>query len=126
MRKSIFILSIILFILLSPPSCHKNDDSHNHLAGNWTRLISGRLCTLTITEDNKWQVDFTDDSATDVWGRFIISGNQITILDVGGVYMSTTPGIYTYAVTESTLTFFMVNDPVNGRETVIQGVWTKV
>jgi hypothetical protein len=116
---------ILAYILLCSLSCNKDEDSGSPLEGNWTKFIEGRLCSLTVTGDNKWQAEFIGDAGTDVWGRFTISGNQITVIDEGGDYMSSSPGVYTFAVTGSSATFTVVNDPEDGRRTVIQGIWTR-
>lgn len=124
MKTNIFLL-IPVIILLSA-TCEKNDDPGNPLAGNWTKTVEGRTCTLTFSADNKWQAEFIDDATTDVWGNCTISGNQITIMDEGGEFMSHDPGVYNFSVTSSSLTLSLVNDPAEGRSIIIPGIWTKM
>jgi len=106
-------------------SCEKDDDSDSPITGDWSKVIIDRTCTLKITSDNKFETEFIDDASTDVWGSLTISGNQITINDEGGEYMSDVPGEYTFVVAGNILTFVEVDDPEEGRRVLMEGTWTK-
>jgi hypothetical protein len=118
-------LLIIAALIFSVLSCKKEEDPADLLVGNWTKLIQGRTATVTFTSDHKWQVEFIDDAGIDVWGSYIISGNQITIIDEGGEYSSDEAGVYSFQVTETSLTLTVVSDPADGRRIVVEGIWSK-
>lgn len=118
-------LFVVTVLSLSLFSCKKEEDPADKLVGTWTKNIQGRVATVTFTADYKWQVEFIDDAGIDVWGSYIISGNQITIIDEGGEYSSDDAGIYSFQVSDSSLTLTKVNDPVDGRSVVVEGIWSR-
>jgi hypothetical protein len=126
-QNSFRFLLVIPVMLFSTLSCvEKKEVPENPLIGDWTKVIQGRICTVTFTFDHKWQVEFADDAGIDVWGSYIVSGDQITIIDEGGPYTSEESGVYRFQATSSSLTLTVVSDEVEGRRTVIEGVWTRV
>jgi len=82
--------------------------------------------TLTILADNKYQVEFAGDEETDVWGSYELTGHQITLNDEGGDYSADVPGVYEFDVSDTSITFTEVNDPITGRSMLMEGTWTKV
>ena len=75
--------------------------------------------------DNKYQVEFAGDDEIDVWGSYVISGSQFTFNDEGGEYGSDAAGVYEFQVSDISLTFTEVNDPVYGRRSLVEGSWSK-
>jgi len=125
MKSLQIILSLLFlnFVLLAMFSCE--EDPKSPLAGDWSKVTQNRTCTLIISDDNKFETDFIDDTDNDVWGRITISGNQLTIIDEGGPYKSDVSGIYTFQVEGNTLTFVEEVDPEEGRRILIVGTWSK-
>lgn len=120
--KSLLIFTVVLIAIVS---CEEDKDSKSPLAGEWSKVVMDRTCTLIISNDNKFETDFINDAGNDVWGSIKISGNQVTITDEGGLYKSDLPGVYTFQVVGNSVTFVEVNDPEDGRKVLLEGIWTK-
>jgi len=120
--RTLFLAGAFLFIVLS---CMGQDDSSALLQGNWTKSANGGTVTLTFSPDHKWEVYFTGNEEADVYGTYVISGTQITFTDEGGDYSSDSSGSYEFKVDDSSLSFTIVDDPVNGRSMLVAGSWTK-
>ena len=93
--------------------------------GTWKKVIDVNTITLTFLADNKTEVEFTGDGVVDVFGSYEISGKQITLNDEGGDYAADVPGVYEFEVNETSLTFTTVDDPVQGRNMLLEGTWSK-
>ena len=116
---------VVTALLLSIVTCYGKDDPSDLLVGKWTKLFNERTVTFTITSDFKFQVEFVGDAEIDVWGSYVISGAQITFNDEGGQYGSNDPGVYEFKVSDKSLTYTEVNDPVYGRKLMVEGNWLK-
>ena len=68
---------------------------------------------------------FTGGEEADVWGSYEITGNQITFTDEGGDYNSDSSGVYKFESGDASLTFTTVDDPVDGRNMIVEGSWSK-
>lgn len=119
--RTLLLLAALLFSMLT---CNAKDDSSDQLVGKWTKLFNERTVTFTITAEDKYTVEFVGDEGIDVEGSYVISGTQITFNDEAGDYSSDEPGIYEFQVSETSLTFTNVNDPVYGRSMLVEGAWT--
>jgi hypothetical protein len=118
-------LLLITALLFSIVTCNGQDAPSDLLMGKWTRQFNERAVTFTISSDNKYQVEFAGDSEIDVWGSYVISGIQITFTDEGGEYSSDEAGVYEFKVSDTSLTFTQVDDPVYGRSILVEGTWSK-
>ncbi len=112
-----------LFVFLLP--CFGQETPPDELAGTWTKSLNGRQMTFTISADHTYQVEFAGDAGIDVYGSCEVSGNRVTFNDEGGDYSADVPGVYTFQVSEHTVTFTEVNDPVMGRRSLLEGKWTE-
>ena len=121
--RSLLITTAILFSILT---CNAQDDSSDLVVGKWTKLFNERSVTFSLSSDNKYQVEFAGDAEVDVWGSYVISGTQITFNDEGGEYSSDAAGVYEFKLSDASLTFTNVNDPVYGRSILIEGSWSKI
>ena len=95
------------------------------MVGTWTKELSERTISFTINSDGKYQVEFTGDSETDVLGSYVVSENKIFFTDEGGEYMADVTGEYDFSVNESSITFTLIDDPVSGRQMLVEGTWSK-
>ncbi len=123
MYKRTLLLSTAL--LLSIATCFAQDESSNPVVGKWTKSFNERPVSFTMSSENKYEVEFAGDAEIDVWGSYSISGNQITFSDEGGEYGSNESGVYEFKVSENTITFTPVDDPVYGRSILVEGTWSK-
>ena len=120
--RTLFVATALLFSSLT---CIGQDDTSEQVVGTWTKELNGRTFTFTLTADKKYQVEFAGDEAIDVYGSYVISGKQITFTDEGGDYNSGESGAYEFKVSDTSITFTNVDDPVDGRSMLLEGTWTK-
>jgi hypothetical protein len=126
--KSAFILRSLLLttaFLFSILTCKGQNDPTDQVVGTWTKSFNERSVTFTISADHKYQVEFAGDSEIDVWGSYVIDGMQITLNDEGGEYGSDVAGVYEFKVSETSIIFSVVDDPVYGRSILMEGSWSK-
>jgi hypothetical protein len=127
MKSAIYTRTLLLItaLLFSILTVNGQDDPSDLVVGKWTTLLNERSVTFTFSSDNKYQVEFAGDSEIDVWGSYVISGIQITFTDEGGEYSSDEAGVYEFKVSDTSLTFTQVDDPVYGRSILVEGTWSK-
>jgi len=122
LTKTLLLIPILFFFMLT---CSGQDNAVTSLVGKWVKTTDEVSASFVISSDNKWEVEFTGDDETDVYGSCVISGTKITFNDEGGQYSSEEPGVYEFKVSATSLTFTQVNDPVYGRSMLVAGTWTK-
>jgi hypothetical protein len=120
--KSLFLASALLFFLLS---CTGQDDPGKQVVGTWVKHLETNTVTLSLSAENKSEVEFNGDDIIDVYGSYEISGTQITFHDEGGEFSSGTSGVYEFTLGDNSITFTKVDDPVDGRSMVVGGTWSK-
>ncbi len=127
MKSAISIRTLIgiTALLFSILTCYGRDDPSDMLVGIWTKTFSERTVTFTLTSDKKFQVEFVADEEIDVWGSYVISGTQITFNDEGGEYGSDEAGVYKFQVSDTSVKFTQVDDPVFGRSLLMEGSWSR-
>lgn len=127
MKSAIFSRSFLLAstFLFSIMVCIGQDGPSDQVVGTWTKVTNEQTFIFTMTSDLKYQVDFTGDEEADVLGSYVISGPQITFTDEAGEYSSGTSGVYEFKVDETSLKFSIVDDPVDGRSMLVEGLWSK-
>jgi len=127
MKSTIYTRTLLLAIALffSVLTCVGQNAPSDQVVGKWIKELNGRTFTFNLTSDNKYQVEFAGDEAVDVYGSYVISGMQITFTDEGGDYSSDSSGVYEFEVSDTSITFTNVDDPVNGRSMLVEGTWTK-
>ena len=120
--RSFLLVTALFFTVLT---CMGQNAPSDQVVGKWTKELNGRTITFTLTADKKYQVEFAGDEEIDVYGSYVISGMQITFTDEGGDYSSDSSGIYEVEVSDTSITYTNVDDPVNGRSMLVEGIWTK-
>lgn len=126
--KRVLILRALLAVtalLISITLCFGQEDPSDLMAGTWTKPMGERAIKFTLKADHTYQVDFAGDDGIDVYGRFEISGSQITFNDEGGDYSADVPGSYNFEVDDITLKLSVADDPVNGRSMLMTGNWKR-
>lgn len=112
-------------MIFSLATCKGQDDSSGQVVGTWTKSFDEVSIAFSILPDQTFEVEFTGDDEPDVTGSYRVSGTQITFTDEGGEQSSGESGTYTFKAGEGTLTFTMVDDPVEDRSMLLQGTWSK-
>ena len=127
MKSTIYTRTLLLAtaLLFSVLTCIGQNAPSDQVVGTWTKELNGRTFTFTLTADKKYQVEFAGDEAIDVYGSYVISGMQITFTDEGGDYSSGSSGVYEFKVSDTSIIFTNVDDPVDGRSMLVEGSWTK-
>jgi hypothetical protein len=120
--RALFAVSALFISILT---IHGRDETPDLLVGKWTKSFDGRTVTFTIKSDQKYEVEFAGDDGIDVLGSFIISGTKITFNDEAGDYSADVPGVYEFQVSDTSLEFTIVDDPVYGRSLLLAGTWLK-
>ena len=125
MKRNLCFILMCCVLVAASVSCDKNatEPENATIVGTWTRLVEGAIVTFIFTATT-YEVDYTEDGERDVWGNFTLSGNQLTMNDTGGA-MAPGPGVYTFVVTSTTLTFTLVSDSTSGRVDIVVGIWTR-
>jgi len=120
--RSLLLIAALFFTVLT---CMGQNAPSDQVVGEWTKELNGRTLTFTLTADKKYQVEFAGDEEVDVFGSYVISGKQITFTDEGGDYSSDSSGTYEFEVSDTSLTYTNVDDPVSGRSMLVEGAWSK-
>ena len=126
MKSTIYTRTLLLATALffSVLTCIGQNAPSDQVVGKWTKELNGRTFTFTLTSDKEYQVEFAGDEEIDVYGSYVISGKQITFTDEGGDYSSDSSGVYEFKVSDTSITFTIVDDPVNGRSMLVEGAWS--
>ena len=120
--RTIMIAAALIFSVITS---YAQDDSAGKLTGTWIKVFDMQKITITIKQDGKSEVEFTGDSIIDVYSSYKIEGKQITFNDEAGDYAADVPGVYAFEVSDSSLTFTAVDDPVYGRSILVEGTWSR-
>ena len=121
MRKILYLLLFVCLGMSLLVSCKTSTEPEvYYITGTWTRTdgVTYKIVFTATTYD----VDTSGDGVTDeVSGTYTQDGNQITMNDNG----APGPGVYTVAITATTLTFTLVSDGTADRVNVLVGVWNR-
>jgi hypothetical protein len=120
--RALMATAVLLFCVAA---CYGQKSPADQLVGTWTKPMGERSITFSLKADHSYEVEFAGDEGVDVFGKFEVSGTQITFNDEGGEYSADVPGVYTFQVEDKTLKLTAINDPVSGRSMLVQGSWAK-
>lgn len=128
MKSTIFSKALLVSAasLFSIFTCFGQEKAADKLVGTWIKVVETNTITLTLTADKKSTVEFTGDDVIDVYGSYELYESHITFTDEGGEYASDVQGVYNFKPGENTLTFTLIEDPVDGRRMLVEGTWSKV
>ena len=131
MKKNILLIGLTGFLLIltswtgsfiHQSEIQDDNDLNKLIAGSWVR--EGTTIKITFNEEGKYEVDFTGDGETNVWGTCEVKKESLIFNDEKGM-ASEFPGKYEWSLTEDKLTFTLINDPSDGRSSLLPGVWIR-
>jgi hypothetical protein len=124
LKIQVFICSFLLSIswvfnprLLTPVQ-------NSPITGNWQKQASPTVVFTFMTDVNKQQYEFNDDSGIHVQGIYELHGKQIYFNDTEGNKCDST-GVYSYNIDRDTLKFSLVRDGCEGRISGMSGLWIR-
>ncbi|MGH8100316.1 MAG: hypothetical protein ACREIW_03395 [Chthoniobacterales bacterium] len=96
---------------------------HNALVGTWSNMLGA---IWTIKADGTFDVDLSHNGQRDVWGKYTVSGDAITLLRKGGFRTNhcVGRGVYRFNRTDNTLQFTLVSDDCRVRRKYLLLPWT--
>jgi hypothetical protein len=93
------------------------------LVGTWTNSLG---TVWTAKADGTFDVDLNKDGKRDVWGKYTVDGDTITIQETGGKHPKGCkgPGVYKFTRPDKdTLQFTLVKDACKLREENVLAGW---
>ena len=92
------------------------------LVGTWTNSLG---TVWAIKADGTFQVDLNKDGKVDVWGKYTVSGDTITIAEVHGKTPKACkkPATYKFTRTDGGLQFTLVSDKCKLRQKNVLQPW---
>jgi len=93
------------------------------LVGTWSNTLDA---IWTIKSDGTFDVDLNDNGQRDVWGKYTVSGDTITLLRKGGLIpkQCVGRGVYRFNRTGDALQFTLVSDDCRFRRKHVLLPWT--
>ena len=93
------------------------------LVGTWSNPLDA---IWTIKSDGTFDVDLNHNGQRDVWGKYTVSGDTVTLLRKGGFITNQCAGrgIYRFNRTGNTLQFTLISDDCRLRRKYVLLPWT--
>lgn len=100
------------------------------LEGTWETSLKnkGSSVWLTFKDDKSYELDYRESPGKDLWGRYSVSGEEVTLVDEGRAQdreVNSTPGLYKYKVDGETARFTVLRDKNTARSAGLQRQWTR-
>ena len=88
---------------------------------------TGLMMTLLFNNDGTWEFDKDGNMVKDMWGKYKIKSNTLTITSTGGATLCPLkkPGTYTIQVNGPQLTFIEISDSCASRAADFSLFWTQ-
>ena len=114
-----------LLLLISSCATYYPSSEPRDLFGTWTNSLG---TVWMIKEDGTFDADLNHDGKRDAWGKYIVSGDQVTFIRVGGIKPRHCGGNAVYhfkRVDFDTLRFTLVSDRCKLRKKNVLLDWKK-
>lgn len=103
--------------------------AESRIAGEWAaQSKAGVMMTLHFYSDGLWEFDINGDTIKDMWGKYKIKGETVTLTTTGGKELCASPkqqGIYTIQLNGPQLNFIQVSDACAPRADNFSLFWTQ-
>ncbi len=100
-----------------------------HVNGEWVaQSKAGVLMTLHFFEGGLWEFDINGDQIKDMWGKYKVRNDKITLTTTGGKELCASPkkaGIYKLQLNGPQLTFIEISDDCAPRVDNFSLFWTQ-
>lgn len=101
----------------------------NAIVGEWAAQDrqTGLMMTLQFQNDGTWEFDKDGNMVKDMWGKYKVKGDRLTVTTTGNTTLCPTkkPGIYTIQSNGPQLTFIEVSDGCASRSADFSLFWTQ-
>ncbi len=102
------------------------------LLGTWETQLKvppGKSVRISFKDDYTYYIDYPDAPGADLWGRYSISEDKVTLVDEGRIEkreVNQTAGTYLYRVEDGTIRFSLIKDKNTARSAGLSRSWIKV
>ena len=110
-------------LLVSACAMFQPRTGRDTLVGTWSNTLDA---IWTIKSDGTYDVDLNHNGQRDVWGKYTVSGDTITLLRKGGFITNQCAGrgVYRFNRTGNTLQFTLISDDCRLRRKYMLLPWT--
>lgn len=119
-------LAILFFCLFTAPLANAQDA---YITGEWAAQDrqTGLMMTLQFNNDGTWIFDKDGNMVEDMWGKYKIKGDRLTVTSMGGAALCPLkkPGTYTIQHNGPQLTFIEISDGCAARSADFSLFWTQ-
>lgn len=98
------------------------------IAGKWgVQTSTGMMMTLAFNADGTWEFDRNGDMVKDMWGKYTVKGNLLTVTTLGGQTPCAPKQAGTYTIQQNgpQLTFIQRQDDCATRSADFSLFWTQ-
>lgn len=123
---------LFLIIAVMGMACENdgdNMDSMQAINGHWEMKTDENQVELYIDTDSTFHVDVLSMGGIEVEGRLVLEDRQITFINTHGtdsIASDPAPGIYKYSIESDTLSFDLIDDPLDRRAGFMTQPWIRV
>ncbi len=101
------------------------------LDGTWTTTLKApveQAVYLTFKDDSTFELDFASQPGAELWGRFEVDGEEVTLIDEGRAEkreVNSTPGKYRYVFDGNSVRFMTIKDKNAARVSGMTRKWNR-
>ena len=126
-RQSVVSRGLMAGALLSLAAC----SAKTPLEGTWSTTLKAPVeqpVFLTFKDDSTFELDFASQPGAELWGRFEVEGDEVTLVDEGRAEkreVNPTPGKYRFTLDGETVRFITIKDKNAARVSGMTRKWDR-
>jgi hypothetical protein len=126
-----YLLFFLASILVSIASCNdkKENSDNGTIFGQWELKTPDATVELFVFQDSTFHVDVLMNQGVEVEGKIVLEENRATFINVQGtdsLSSDPTPGIYNYQITNDSVKFEKIDDPLSRRSNFLSQTWARI